>query len=249
MKTRSKFRVLLAAVLVAVGLVATTTPSGATAAAPFGVLVNGTGTTYGNGTWTLMIGDSLTYNVGNQPFADYLKGSNGRSTFVASSAGSSFPNWVTPGWLDNPAYPSPNLASLQDYQNLLHPRITIIALGSNDARIMTGSPSQYSSTDQFWKVLDAVNKAKVYSKCVLLTTVANHWSAASTANVNAVNNNIAWADNNVAGVYVADWHGYSAGHSDWFASPTDIHHSAAGKLKYAEYIGNVTKLLIASGQC
>lgn len=241
----------LAAVIVtiAAGLLGTTQSAGAAAPSPFGILANSTGTAYGNGTWTLLVGDSLTYNVGSQAFADYFKSSNGRSTFVAASAGSSLPNWVNQGWLDNPAWGGPNLASLANYVAFLKPRITILALGSNDARIMTSNPGQYTSTDHFWKLLDAINKAKAQSRCVVLTTVPNRWNLTSTASVNAVNANINWADNNVAGVYVADWAGYSAGHPDWFAAPGDIHHSAAGKLYYANYLGNVTKLLAASGQC
>lgn len=231
------------------GIVSVSAPAGATAPSPFQILLNQTGTAYGNGTWTLMVGDSLTNGVGAQAFANLLKSSNGRSAFVAASSGSSIPNWRNPGWLDNPAYGGGNLASLQNYEDFFKPRITILALGSNDARIMTGSPASYSATAQFLNMVDAVNQAKSRSKCVLLTTVANHWSAATTANVNAVNASIAWADVNITGVYVADWKGYSAGHSDWFKSPTDIHHSNIGVLKYAEYIANVTKLLVASGQC
>lgn len=113
------------------------------------------------------------------------------------------PNWIGAGWLGGAVYGGPNLASLTDYENVLKPAITIVALGSNDARIITASPSQYSSDDNFWKVLDIVNRARAQSNCVLLTTVADHWSAASSASVNAVNGNIHWADLNMSGVYVA----------------------------------------------
>lgn len=249
MRRTRNLRAVVAAALVCVGLIAGTNPAGAVAPAPFGIVFNATGTSNGNSTWTLMIGDSLVNGVGAPAFAGHLRTVTGRSTYVAASSGSSLPNWIGAGWLDNPVWGGPNLASLSNYVTVIQPRITVVALGSNDARIMTQSPGSYTSGDHFWKVLDIVNRAKASSRCVLLTTVANHWSAASTASVNAVNANIAWADANMPGVYVADWHSYSAGHSDWFAAPGDIHHSNIGKLKYAEYIGNVTKLLAASGQC
>ena len=236
---------LVIAMLVA-GVVAT---AQAAAPAPFGILLNATGTAHGSSKWTLMIGDSLTNGVGAQAFAEFLTSSNGRSTFVAASSGSSMPNWIGAGWLNDPAWGGPNLASLSEYEVFLKPAITIVALGSNDARILTASPSQYSADDNFWKVLDIVNRTRAQSRCVLLTTVADHWSAASSASVNAVNGNMHWADLNMSGVYIADWRNYSAGHADWFNGPTDIHHSNVGKLQYAAYIGNVMKLLIASGQC
>ena len=246
MTKRIVLRVL--AVATALSSVAMFAPAaGATAPSPFVVVHNSASSSTGNGVWTLTIGDSLIESY-TQGLADNLRSNTSRSTYVAASAGSSMPNWLESTWLDNPQWGGPNLSRMVDYENFFKPRVTIIALGSNDARIITSNPSSYTSGAHLLRLVNAINIAKQTSKCVMLTTVANHWSSsASTAAINSVNSNITWAAANNAGVAIADWKTVSAGHEEYFAAPNDIHHTATGKLVYANLITQTLRNMIAVG--
>src|SRR5262245_56558559 len=79
----------------------------------------------------LLIGDSLIFGIGTpghsgEPLAQHLKNVTGRGTYVSSAGGAS---WVTYVW---PGQQASN-ALIGDYARFLGARLTVVALGSNDA--------------------------------------------------------------------------------------------------------------------
>lgn len=129
--------------------------------------------------------------------------------------------------------------------------ITIIALGSNDARIMTSHPSEYGAWSYAAALIEAIKQAQTHSTCVFIVNVADHWTAASPANVAAVNQAIdgATAYSELNKVFKIDWASHSAGHESWFAKPGDVHHSAAGARYYADLITRGVDQRIRAGLC
>jgi|GEM_PF-3236561 len=224
----------------------------ATAPTPFGILANSSGwAPRGNHQVTVLVGDSLIWNISAQSLADRLSNSNGRSTWVAASAGASTKNFVTLGWLDGPIWGGPDLTTIRNYNVFLDGEITVVALGSNDARIMTSNPATYGPSEHAAALGEAIVQAKSRSTCVFLVNVANHWELASSASVVAVNNNINRATRGTGGrkVYTIDWAAHSAGQESWFAGPRDIHHSTEGKWHYADLINRSIRDKINAGLC
>lgn len=248
--TRSRRR-WLAVALAASALGLWAPAARADAPAPFQILANALGTAPRTSPGTVLVGDSLIWGIPAQAMADHVASVTGRGAVVAASAGASTKNFVTLGWLDNPPWGGPNLTTVGNYNAFFKPSITVIALGSNDARIMTSSPGSYGAWSHAAVLADAINQAKTQSTCVFLVNVADHWDAASSANVAAVNRNIdgatayAWANK----VFKIDWAAYSAGQESWFAAPGDIHHSPAGKLYYADLIARMVVEKIRAGLC
>lgn len=246
----STLRRAAAALGVVAALVVTATPAGANAPSPFEVAWTDQGQKSGSSYWTLVVGDSLLTGLAGVPaasMANHLTTTNNRSSYVVSAAGSSVPSWLNSGWLSG--VPGPSLARLEDYVTVLKPKIVVLALGSNDSKLITNHSDDYDAVDHKAALVDAITKAKVWAKCVLLTTVADHWNESDTASVNAVNANIAWADLNITKVSVADWKATSTGHPEYFDGADDIHHTPTGELVYAALIGTAVKNLVQSGTC
>lgn len=239
---------MVATVAVAV-LIATVpaTEAAADAPPPFGVLANEAAvSSSGAAPATVVVGDSLLFGM-SQGLADLLTGSSGRLSLVAASGGASVPNFVNRGWLDAPLWGGPKLATIEEYNRFLGARITVIALGTNDVRIMAGVPDQYDRGDHAAALATAIRQARTSSTCVFLVNPADHSGPSLSDEVAAVDQNIRAAA--VGQVFRVDWKGHSAGHEDWFAGPGDPHHSAAGRLKYADLIHRSVRDRIEAGQC
>jgi hypothetical protein len=216
------------------------------APAPFGVLANEAAGASAPGRATVVIGDSLVFGM-SQPLANLLTSTSGRVTWVAASAAASVPNFVNRGWLDNPAWGGPNLAMIEEYNRFLGARITVIALGTNDVRIMADTPGQYGRSQHAAALATAVQQARTSSVCVFLVNPADHSGPSRSDEVAAVDQNIAAASG--GRVFRVDWKGHSAGHEDWFAGADDPHHSAVGRLRYADLIHRSVLDQIQAGQC
>jgi hypothetical protein len=234
---------------VALSLLIGTVPVGyasADAPPPFGVLANEAAGASGAAPATVVVGDSLIFGM-SQGFAELLTNSSGRLTWVAASGAASVPNFVNHGWLDNPPWGGPNLATIEDYNRFLGARITVIALGTNDVRIMADVPAQYGRGQHAAALATAIRQARTSSTCVFLVNPADHSGPSRSDEVAAVDQNIAAAA--VGSVFRVDWRGYSAGHEDWFVAAGDPHHSPVGRLMYADLIHRSVRDRITAGQC
>jgi hypothetical protein len=241
-----RIRIALVAALVVAASVVVAPSAGADAPAPFGVLANEVAGAEGDAPATVVVGDSLVFGM-SQALADLLTNSSGRYTVVAASGGASVPNFVNTGWLDAPLWGGPKLATIEAYNRFLGARITVIALGTNDVRIMDAYPGQYGRAQHAAALREAIRQARTSSTCVFLVNPADHSGPERSAEVAVVDQNIVAAA--TGRVFRVDWKGYSAGHEDWFVAAGDPHHSQVGRLLYADLIHRSVRDRIQSGQC
>jgi hypothetical protein len=203
---------------------------------------NATGSTPG----VVVLGDSLVWGADVQTLADMIRFWRGTSAVVAAAGGASWAHF-NKATLIGPS----GLGTIQNYADFFHPRILVIALGSNDARIITGEvndPYGYRVNEYkdqaFWGTVGALNS----SQCVVLINVADHWSAAASSQVIAeVNTGLANLDAASDRILTFDWNAFSAPHPEWFASPTDIHHTPDGQAAYRNFINDAIATAMASG--
>lgn len=221
-----------------------TTPAGAQTA-PWQTFPAEFGSAAGSEPGVVIVGDSLIAGIGSQQLANHMRTVTGRGQIVSAAGGA---QWVTYGW---PGQQAGN-SLIWDYAKFVQARLTIAALATNDARIITQHPAAYDQIKQYNIMAHAVAETRKHSSCVILVnlrvrTVSGMSSAAATT----VNNNMLWlASGGYAGgrVFVADWNAHSANHPEWFL-PNDVHMTPAGKLHYAAFISSQAQLRIASDGC
>lgn len=218
-----------------------TDPTGNWGLFPGATGVNSSGSTPG----VLVLGDSLIYNANVQTLADTIRFWRGTDAVVAAAGGASVAHFNSPT-LIHPA----GLSTIAEYESFFgNVRVTVLALGSNDARIMTaeaGNQYGYSFQEYGQQLSKAIQDARAHSSCVLLVGIAP-WSLASPQIVSDVNSLMAWVASSDWRIDFADWGSYSAGHPEWFASPGDVHHSEAGKAAYRDYINNWLASMLGGG--
>jgi hypothetical protein len=200
----------------------------------------------GSAPGVFVVGDSLVVGVDPPTLANAIRFFHGTDGIVAAAGGASAAHFNKTS-LISPA----QLSTIEQYEVFFGMlRITVLALGSNDARIATSERDQtggYSVAEFGHQVAVAVDAARLHSRCVLLVNVANHWSLAAPDIVDQVNGVLRCAETSDLRVRTLDWNAYSAPHPDWFADPTDIHHSAAGKDAYRDFITGAVGQALASG--
>jgi hypothetical protein len=205
--------------------------------------VNGTGSTPG----VLVLGDSLVFGANVQTLADMIRFWRGTNAVVAAAGGASFAHF-NKATLIGPS----GLATVQNYVDFFQPlRVTVLALGSNDARIITGEASDpygYRLQEYREQALISAAAALSHSSCVVLINVADHWAPiASSAVVAEINAGLAALDAASTQIFTHDWNAFSAPHPEWFAAPNDIHHSPAGQAAYRDFINDAVASAMASG--
>jgi hypothetical protein len=202
-----------------------------------------------DGPYTLVVGDSLTlgelYSV--QGLADHVQERIGRSTYVTTTPGG---QWITYGWRGQQ-----NGAGLVwEYTDFLDARLAIIALGTNDARIMSRWPHLYSQRQQLEVMNNAVREVRRTAECVLLVNVRERDVLGPGGMVareaQNVNENMWWvaALDPEGRTFVADWNGHAALHDDWFRAG-DVHLTWGGQLEYARFITDVAERISAKRPC
>tara|TARA_R110002049_G_scaffold44030_11_gene129146 strand:+ start:196 stop:1275 length:1080 start_codon:yes stop_codon:yes gene_type:complete len=206
----------------------------------------------------LVTGDSLTAiwsGVGAKTMAESIRDATWLNVWVASSGGSSIPNWLFEGWLWG--VPGGDINSLQALVGFLQPAITVIALGSNDARIIAAgmtTENGYTAAVHRADLMTAVEVAQSTSQCVLITNVTDNWDVPNfEAAVAAVNANIesVIAEKDRPGskrVILLDWVGRQQGHPEYYAED-GLHHSEAGKEAYKTAITDGVRWVQLSGAC
>jgi hypothetical protein len=192
----------------------------------------------------LVLGDSLVFNLDVQVMANLIRFFRGTDVLVAAASGAGVVHFNKDGLIR-----AAGLSTLELYAAFLGTvRVTVLALGSNDARLITRERTQaggYSIGELAHQVDVAIATARARSRCVVLVNVANHWNAAAPEVVDQINAVMRCASN--ARVRVADWASLSASHPEWFTSPTDIHHSEAGKAAYREFLNEAIQAAFDAG--
>lgn len=200
----------------------------------------------GSSPGVLVFGDSLVFGVDVQTMANAIRFFRGTDAFVAAAGGASMAHFNKPSLIQ-----ASGLSTIQQYEEFFgSARVTVIALGSNDARIITGELDEATgyTLDEFAQQAQiAVTSGLAHSQCVVLVNVANHWSLAAPDVVNEINAALGALGTGDPRVRTVDWNAFSSPHPEWFAAPTDIHHSEAGKIAYRDFINNAVAAAMAAG--
>lgn len=219
-------------------LTATTSPAGAQTP-PWTTSYVGQDTVLGNTPAVVVVGDSLIWGLGTLTMANAMKNQTGRGTLVEATVGASWVNYGWPGQQDGPHGTNSLVWNLAD---IVNSRLTVVALATNDARIMTQSPGSYSAQTQYSIMHGAVDQIRNHSRCVLLVNVKpqttygpNGNITMSSAKATAVNSNMLWLATTYSrgGVYIADWASHAS--MSWF-KPNDVHLTGAGSIYYRGFI-------------
>lgn len=179
----------------------------------------------------VVLGDSLIQLLGSS-LLDQLV-ANGFRAHTNGAGGSSYWHW--------------NNGLVVDHQDIGHIAAThnaehvVLALGANDAGVLnSGRVTQQTVASQ---ILWGMTRADAASSgCVILVQPAGHGSASYNTAAEQVRNImllLKTSRNNALGTtrfVTADWHAQSLGREDWFAGPTNIHHSPEGMLQYRSFI-------------
>jgi len=200
--------------------------------------VNDTGTTPG----IFVFGDELI-GTQNMFIANRLRLFSELSTVVTTIGGAGFAH------VNKPSLLHPSMQStLLEYEVFLRPRMAVLALGANDARIIAaerGTGNGYTVDELGHQASIAVQTALDTSQCVVLVTVADHVTPAEHDVVLQVNAALAGLAS--PHVQIADWNAFSTSHADWFVSPTDLHLSNTGEQAYANFVVDATLAAKNSG--
>lgn len=211
---------------------------------PWATYPAGQATASGSATQMVLVGDSNIVIQGISDVAGFVKAvSGGRTSTVNAAVGASWVTYAWPGEQNN----NPYLWHLSAYTGA---RMTIAALGTNDARVLTQYPSSvYNAGAQYTIMNMAVTETRKYSRCVLLVNVkARNVTAMTAASAQVVNTNMANLAASFPGgrVFVADWNAHAQ--NSWFI-PNDVHMTAAGYLHYSAFIGSRIQHHIANNGC
>lgn len=223
-------------------------PPGAAQTAPYTTWPAENAVSHGFTPTTVIVGDSLLtrMNGGGQNgvtrVASHLKDSTWRTTYASAASGASWMNYAWPGQENNNAL-------VWALANFLDARLTIAALATNDAVLITNHSNVYNAGTQYAVMAGAADQVLAHSECFLLVNVSARatWTM-SLAAAQAVNANMHLLDTREPDVFVADWNAHSAGHPEWFI-PGDVHMTPAGELYYLAFIRDQAKARMANNGC
>ncbi len=197
----------------------------------------------------VLVGDSLIHNIGVSGLASHIKTVTGRTTVVNALGGASWVNYGVPAQ-------SAGNAMLWDYAAFVSSRLSIAALGTNDAKLMTEHPTLYTQGNQYDTLSWTVNNTLAHSRCVMLVNIRPRTTLLpylSYDNMVRLNNNLTWkaATSPSGRVFVADWNAHvtSLGGPAGIYIPNDTHMTPEGRLIYAAFISSRAQNLINNHNC
>jgi lysophospholipase L1-like esterase len=177
----------------------------------------------GTGEHVVVVGDSLIQNLGPL-LADRLAAA-GFVSFTIGARGYAYWHWnnrVAQG-LD-----------IGDYVRREHADHVILALGTNDARILAATPPAVTRDDVDAQLRHGAGQALAASRgCVILVAPSRRSHAPEAVEVGGLMRRLAATSPRYV---VADWGARSAGHGSWFLGPGNVHLSDAGDAAYATWL-------------
>jgi hypothetical protein len=194
-------------------------------------------------------------DTGTDELAESMRLGTGKSSFVAAAGGASLSHFVKASLLEQA-----NLRTLADYVALRKPSLTVLALGTNDVRILESAEQDdlipaakrgaygYNIRDFKNSLSQALDAAFTTSRCVVLVNVGKHFGDPRFENnLIAVNDELAArAAADPERVRLADWFAHSAARTAWFL-PNNIHHTPEGTAAYATFIVKAATEALNSG--
>jgi hypothetical protein len=214
--------------------------------------------TTGVGPPMFVLGDSLIFASGPndsddvQAYADNVRFFSGHNSTVAAAGGASWSHFTKSSLIGGTG-----LSTAYDYINFLKPRLTVIALGTNDARILNleaGQQYGYTYDDFVGSMNGIVSAARATSKCVLLVNVTERPETGAGFVDKAKLVNLALSTQTFDKPYVrlADWNAQSINHPEWFRTEPIFgfyHHTDSGKAAYRQFIMNNIVSTLATPLC
>jgi hypothetical protein len=201
----------------------------------------------------LVVGDGLVSGIaekkgddGPAEFANHIRFWSGRSAFVGGTKDASLAHYESKTLMLGP---DSKKSLLETGLEAVTPEITVLAVGSDDARILSTDGARgterYTIGDYRGALSRAIALSLYYSPCVVLVNVANHWaSTVSGPDLAAINARIAdAAAADPSRVRLADWATHSAGQTTWFNDPAEIDHTQTGRVAYRNFI--ITNVITA----
>lgn len=209
-------------------------------------------------TQTIVFGDSLTVATfqdsgGPGWFLLHLRNNTGgHPAAVAAVGGISYAHFVTP------SLAAPEYSTIPDYEKFLRPRVTVLALGTNDGRLIAGNYGGYTQQDFQQSAAKAIDSALAVNSCVVLVDTTTHYYPpdvpaypAQAAGINAYLQSRVQSGGGRVRMAQKDgksWDEYSAGRADWFLNNGgDYHHTAAGINEYRGFITDNIKSAYDAG--
>jgi hypothetical protein len=175
------------------------------------------------GEHVVVVGDSLVQNLGPL-LADRLS-DKGFVSFTIGAGGYAYWHWnagVAQG-LD-----------IGDYAARAHADQVVLALGTNDARILAARPPVVTLDDVERQVRWGMARAAGTSTgCVILVAPTARSHPSEAREVRDLVARLATASRRFV---VADWGAYSTGHGSWFVAPGNVHLSPGGNAAYATFL-------------
>lgn len=192
----------------------------------------------------LLVGDSLVWGGPSQAHADRLSSATGRVGLAVASVGASYSHWIRDYLIG-----AVGLSPIGSYVTFLAPQITVLALGTNDARLLAEDP-KYTLTDVEASMTWAVASARTKSKCVVLVNSHTRDTKFSPMipYVNSIASKVAakWTDGSVT---VADWYAKINSNPGWYDPKDPVHHGATGKIRYQEFISSTVDARLGVAPC
>lgn len=211
-------------------------------------------------TQTLIAGDSLTVNTFRLDDAWFRLHVRNNTEWpagvqhpvtVSGVGGISWAHYATESLLSGTAIsPLPSLAAF------LRPRVALVALGTNDARLIANGSGGYTQQDFQGAAAKSIDALLNVKSCVVLVNTTTHFYPpsvpgypAQAAGVNAYLKQR--VDTGGGRVRMAtrdgqDWDTLSAGHPEWFL-PNDYHHSDSGINEYRSFLVDNVKSAYQAG--
>jgi lysophospholipase L1-like esterase len=175
-----------------------------------------------------VIGDSLIQNLGDLVARDLS--TNGFVSYTIGAGGFAYAHW------NHGAAEGLDIGDYVARENADH---VVLALGTNDARLLAGRPGvthQLVANQVLWGMTRAADESP---GCVVLVSPTTRGYGEVAEQVRAI---ITWlaAERNAAlgttRFHVADWDAHSAGHEDWFDGTGNVHLTDLGNQMYSNFI-------------
>jgi lysophospholipase L1-like esterase len=170
-----------------------------------------------------VVGDSLVQGLGPR-LADRLSDA-GFVSFTIGASGYAYRHWNAG---------RAQRLDIGDYVARERADHVVLALGTNDARVLASRPGAVTAADVAAQVAHGAGQAVAASRgCVILVLPTTRGHPAEAAAVRGLLTRLAAGSPRFA---VADWGAWSAGHEGWFRGPRDVHFTAAGDVAYAAFL-------------
>ena len=209
----------------------------------FGSAANTGGATPG----ALVFGDSLIHGLVQQ-VSDEIVDVSGLSAVAYGSGGASLAHFAKASLLSQ--YPA--LLSVEEGVAFFQPRVTVLALITNDVRLLHAEQNVgggYRLVDFEWALASTIGHATADGRCVVLVNMSEQVLPAVLPFAEDANAAMQAAADANPRAFLFDWEAHSANHPEWFIGGGNIHHTPEGEDAYVSFIATGVAVVHVFGGC